>query len=61
MVRVEEVEDNYVYRVGCNVVFRLSSINLFRLCEVEKLRQTTLISFPVLFESPPPSFVLITI
>ena len=34
-VRVEEVEDNYV-----------SSFNLFRLCKVEKLRQTALISFP---------------
>ena len=32
MVRVEEVEDIYV-----------SSFNLFRLCKVEKLRQTTLI------------------
>ena len=30
MVRVEEVKDNYV-----------SSFNLFRLCKVEKLRQTT--------------------
>ena len=31
MVHVEEVEDDYI-----------SSFNLFRLCKVEKLRQTTL-------------------
>ena len=37
------------------------SFNLFRLCKVEKLRQTTLISFPVFFESLSPFFVLITI
>ena len=50
-----------MYRVRCNIVLRLSSFNLFRLCKVEKLRQTALISFPVFFQSLSPFFVLITI
>ena len=53
MVRVEEVEDNYVLSI--NIVFRLSSFNLFRLCNVKKLRQTSLIAFPVFFQSLSPS------
>ena len=50
MVRVQEVEDKY----GLNLMLyvrRLLSFNLFGLCKVEKLRQTPLIFFPVLFQS----------